>query len=379
MTTASKATSKATTEISTETNSAAQEDVKVNLPSLPDAFGEEALLNRFKEAETKARSVVPDVSTEEGRKDIKDMARKVASSNKALDTPMRDYLRILKTQPTALEKNARESKARFDNLKADILKPLLEAQASQDSIIEWLNGVPVTCSDPSTLVADLEAVIETINGYTVDLVWPELKRKFKVAHESALTTVTVTLERAIEAQAQATRLAELEAQAAKQKQIDHDRKIAEAEAEKTRAEAEAKAQRDREDVDRRAAEARQREENAKAQAEQAKRDAELAKENQAKAEAQAKIDAENERIAAEHRQKLAVEQAKTDEAKRIAEEEAEQAAQAKAREADKEHRVGINRAALVDLIANAEISEDDAKKVIRSIAKKQIRNISIQY
>ena len=115
-------TSTTRTEISTETNSATQEDVKSNLPSLPDAFGEKSLLNRFKEAETKARAVVPDVKTEQGRKDIKDMAKKVAASNKALDTPMRDYLRILKTQPKALEKNARESKARFDELKADILK-----------------------------------------------------------------------------------------------------------------------------------------------------------------------------------------------------------------------------------------------------------------
>ncbi len=378
MTTASKAKSKATTEISTETNSATQEGIKINLPSLPDAFSEESLLNRFKEAEKEARAEVPDVTTEEGRKHIKEMARKVSASNKVLDTPMRDYLRILKTQPKALEKNARESKQRFEELKADILKPLLEAQASQDEIITWLNGIPAVCGDPGVTSEQLNGFISTINGYTVELVWPELKKKFKVAHEAALTTTTVTLERITQQEKQAAELEELRQKQARAEQEQRDREIAEKAAEKARQEAEAKAQRDREDVDRRAAESRQREENAKAAEAQAKRDAELAEQKRTDDAKQAKINAENERVAAEKRQALAVEQAKQAEAKRIADEEAEQAQLAKAREADKEHRISINRAALVDLIA-AGLSEEDAKNAVRAIAKKQVRNISIQY
>lgn len=378
MTTANKATSKVTTEISTEATKPAQEDVKTSLPSLPDAFGEESLLNRFKEAETKARSVVPDVKTEQGRKDIKDMAKKVAASNKSLDTPMRDYLRILKTQPKALEKNARESKARFDGLKADILKPLLEAQASQDEIISWLNVVPANCGVPGVTSEELQSFIDTINGYTIDLVWPELKRKFKVAHEAALTTATVTLGRITQQEKQAAELEELRQKQAAAEKAESDRKVAEEAAKNARAEAEAKAQRDREDVDRRAAESRQREEDAKAAEAQAKINAGLAEERRIEAERQAKIDTENERVAAEERQSDAVELAKQQEAKRIADEEAEQAALAKAREASKEHRTGINRTAMVDLIA-AGLSQEDAKKAIIAIAKKEIRNISIHY
>lgn len=378
MTTASKAASKATTEISTKTNSATQEDVKINLPSLPGAFGEEVLLNRFKEAEKEARAEVPDVTTEEGRKHIKEMARKVSASNKVLDTPMRDYLRVLKTQPKALEKNARESKQRFEELKADILKPLLEAQASQDEIIGWLNNVPSDCSHPEVNSQTLNNIIDTINSYTIDLVWPELKKKFKVAHEAALTTATVTLERIEQQEKQAAELEELRQKQAKAEQDQRDREIAEKAAEKARQEAEAKAQRDREDVDRRAAEAKQREENAKAAEAQAKRDAELAKEEQEKQAEQAK---ENTRLAAELAEKEkaeAVELAKQAEAKRIADEEAEQAAQAKAREADKEHRIGINRANLVVLIA-AGFSEEDGKKFIRMVAKGELPDIKIYY
>jgi len=374
MTTASTAS----TEISTETNTAAQEVGKTGLPSLPDAFGEDSLLNRFKEANKEARAVVPDVKTEQGRKDIKEMAKKVSASNKALDTPMRDYLRILKTQPKALEKNARESKARFDDLKADILKPLLEAQASQDEIIAWLNNVPLDCSYPEIHSQTLNNIIEVINGYTDELVWPELKKKFKVAHEAALTTATVTLERITQQEQQAAELEELRQKQAAAELAESNRKVSEQAAANARAEEQAKAQKDREDVDRRAAESRQREENAKAAEAKAIRDAELAKEEQAKAVEQYKIDVENERLASLERQKVAVEQATAKETKRIADEEAEHLAQAKAREADKEYRTGINRAAMVDLIA-AGLSQEDAKKAIIAIAKKEIRSISIQY
>ncbi len=351
---------------------------KINLPSLPDAFNEDALISAYKRIEKEAKSEVPDIETEEGRKHIKEMARKVAASKTAIDTPIRDYLRIIKAQPKVLEKNARESKQRFDDLKAEILKPLEEAQKSQDDVINWLSNIPALCSNPDTTSAHLTEWIETINGYTADLVWPELKKKFKVAHENALTTATVTLERITEQEKQAAELAELRAKQAKAEEEERNRKIAEEAAAKARAEAEQKAQQERADIERRAVESRQREEAAVAAHQQAIRDAEMAKQQQEEAAAQAKIDAENERLESEKRHALAIEQAKQAEAKRIADEEAAQQQAAKDREVDKAHKIKVNRAALVDLVA-AGLSEDDAKIAIRAIGRKEVRNISIQY
>lgn len=171
--------SEASKEVSAETASIDRSGDKTGLPSLPHQFGEESLKSKFKNAEKEARSLVPDVTTEQGRKDIKDNARKVAASNKALDTPMRDYLRAIKAQPKVLEKNARESKARFDELKADILKPLEEAQASQNKIISWLNDVLIDCAGPNINSKELNFIIGAINSYTVDAIWPELKRNLK--------------------------------------------------------------------------------------------------------------------------------------------------------------------------------------------------------
>lgn len=351
---------------------------KINLPSLPDAFNEDALIDAYKRIEKEAKSEVPDVETEEGRKHIKEMARKVAASKTAIDTPIRDYLRIIKAQPKVLEKNARESKARFDALKEEILKPLTEAQAEQDAVIEWLNDVPANCGVPGITSQEVGEFIDIINGYTADLVWPELKRKFKVAHENALTTATVTLERITEQEKQAAELAELREKQAAAEKAEYERKIAEEAEQRARAEAERKAQQERELIERRAVEAKQREEAAKAAEQKAIRDAEIYKEQQAKAAEQAKIDAEKERVEAEKRHALAIEQAKQAESKRIADEEAAQQQAAKEREADKAHRIAINRTALVDLVA-AGVDEETAKTVIRAIGRKEVRNISIQY
>lgn len=370
------------TAISTESNDKnAQEATggdKINLPSLPDAFNEDALIEAYKRIEKEAKSEVPDIETEDGRKHIKEMARKVAASNKAIDTPIRDYLRIIKAQPKVLEKNARESKLRFDALKEEILKPLTEAQSSQDAVISWLTDVPAWCSTSETTSEHLKEWIEKINGYTADLVWPELKKKFKLAHENALTTATVTLERITEQEKQAAELAELREKQAAAEKSEYERKIAEKAEQNARAEAELKAQQEREAIERRAVEAKQREEASVAAHQQAIRDAELAKEQQVKAAEQAKIDAENERAESEKRHALAIEQAKQAEAKRIADEEAAMQQAAKDREADKAHKERINRCALVDLIA-AGVDKETAKNVIRAIYRKEVRNISIQY
>ena len=365
------------TDISTETNTAAQEGVKINMPALPDAFGESQLLELYTKAEKEAKAEVPDVTTQEGRKNIKDMARKVAASNKAVDTPMRDYLRMIKAQPKVLEKNARESKARFDTLKAEILKPLEDAQADQDEIIGWLNGCVLACSQPAITSEILKSDLETINGYTAEGIWPELKKKFKVAHESALTTVTTTLERIEEAEKQAARLAELEAQAEEQRQKDHDREVAEAAAEKARVEAEAKAEKDRADIERRAVEAKQAEEAAKQEAIKAKRDAEIAEQKRIDDAAAAEERRKQDAIDAEARQAEAVKKAREYAAKPVV--TAPTLTKSDTPLAgDKKHRVDVNLKAIEALIEQG-LSKDSARVAVLAIRDDKVPNVSIRY
>ena len=326
-------------------------------------------------------SEVPEITTEDGRKRIKGLAAAVNKKLSELDSPIRDYLRDIKKQPKLIEAIAKDNKNKFTQLRADILKPLEEAQAWQDEDLEMLNSIPITCSQSDITRSRVHEILEHLEGFEMSDVWPELMKKFKVAHEAALTTARVTLERIEKEEAQAAELAELRAKQAAAEQAERDRAIAEAAAKQAKADADAQAQRDREAVDRRAAESKQREENAKAAEAKAIRDAELAEQRRIDDAADAAEQRKQDAIAAEVRQAAAVKLAAENEAKRIAEQEAEQKKLAEARannpENDK-HRVEIRRAAMVDLIA-AGIDKDVAKSVILAIHKKEIRNISIQY
>lgn len=348
------------------------------LPSLPEAFSAANLEKLYKQVEEQVLPIVADVTTPEGRKEIKDSAAMVSKSNKAIDTPIRDHLRAVKAYPRELEEIARDSKKRFDDLKANILQPLLEAQADQDAIIAWLNTIPAACSDQVTTSAMLKGWIETINGYSIELVWPELKKKFKTAHEAALTSATVTLERVEAAEKQAAELELLRKQQAEAEQKERERQLAEEAANRARAEAEAKAQREREDIERRAVEAKQREEAAKLAEERAKRDLELAEQRRIEQEKIAQDRAQAAEIESKRQAELAAKQAAENERLRIEEENRQHEEAAKARAADKEHRIKINRTALVALVA-AGISEGDAKIVITAIAKGEVPNINIVY
>ncbi|AUR94127.1 coil containing protein [Vibrio phage 1.191.O._10N.286.52.B4] len=336
------------------------------------------LENNFDTYSAEINAEVPQIDSEEGRKRIKALGAEINKKLSEVDSPMRDYLRDIKKQPKLIEAIAKENKEKFTKLRADILKPLEEAQEGQNVILQMLNDVPVNCAVPGITSEEIKALIKHTEECPIDSVWPELKKKFKVAHENALTTARVTLERVETQEAQEAELAELRRKQAEADQAERDRKVAEQAAEDARKAAEAKAQKEREDVERRAVEAKQREEAAKQAEAKAIRDAELAEERRAQEaeaakqrEAQAKIDAE----AAAQRQ---AEAAAAAERKAIADEEDRQKREAQQRENDKKHRTTVNRRNLAVLLAMG-ISEDDGKKVITAIAKGELPDIRIYY
>lgn len=365
-------------EIELSTNEAENEAPKMQLPALPSQFDAEILEKHFKKVEDEVKGEILDVDTEDGRKRIKTIAADINKSKNVLDEPMRAHLRALKAIPKVLEKNARESKQRFESLRESVLEPLEEARKSQDELIVWLNNVPVNCSAPNVTSEQIKMYIADVEAIDHDLIWPELKKKFKVAIDNATTTSTVTLERVEHQEKQAAELEELRKKQAIAEQEEHDRKVAEAARIQAEKEAEAKAKAEKEAIERRAVEAKQREEKALADAEQAKREAE-----------QAKIDAENEAIEnekrkeqalidAKKREEEAAEKAAKDERIRLEEIEAQEKQDALDRENDKQHRAKINRSILVALIAEG-FDEEMAKKFITVVAKQKLPDIKIMY
>ena len=352
---------------------------EANLPNIPAHFTAPALEAFFNQVEAEVTAEVPDVETQEGRANIKALAAKVASSKTAIDKPIRDHLRAIKAIPKILEANARESIERFDNLKSTVLAPLEAAQSQQDAILAMLAGIPTRCAAGFTTSDSVRPALAEVDAVNLDDFWPELRKKAKAAHETALTMLRDTLERLEREEATAAELARLQAEAAVREQQERDRLIAEEAARKAREEEEARARRDREDAERRAAEARQREE-------QAKLDAKLAEQRAAEAERRRQADAEaaeQRRIADEQaaleRQRLAEQQAAQAERDRITEEERQAEIARKAREDDKAHRTAINRAALNALMAETGIDMELGKAVLTAIGKGLVPNVKIHY
>lgn len=342
------------------------------MPQLPIVFGSENLEALYKQVEAEVKSEVLEVETEEGRKRIKSLAAKISSSKTAIDKPIRDHLRALKEIPKVLEKNARESIERFDALRDETLAPLNAAQAEQDAMLEKLNAIPSRClaADATSLIAGNDlAYAESID---LEAFWPELKKKAKTAKETAIDVAKNALDRISAAEAQAAELERLRLEAEKRRQEDHDRMIAEQAAEAARMAEQERMAKEREQAERAAYESQQREL-------QAKRDSELAEQRRIESEERAKQAAIEAAEKAKADAAAAAERAAQDERDRMAAEQAEAKRLADARAADKEHRIQINRAALVDLIAQAGLDEEQAKAVVTAIAKGNIRNVKIFY
>lgn len=352
------------TEVSTEVS---------ELPSLPVAYTAESLEDLFNKVKAEVEAHVPDLETVEGRKHIKSLAAKISSSKTAIDKPMRDYLREIKALPKVVEKNARESWNRFEELREATLKPLTDAQASQDAIIERMDEIVRICSQDGITSAEVALLSGEASHVKVEeFFWPELIKKARASVDGAVAATSATLTRLVAAEAQSAELERLRKEAEENAQRERDRQIAEAAA--------LKAQEDeRQRAEQRILDERNKAEQSRLAQLEAERIAENNRILAANAEAQRLKEAELAEQQARERERIAAENAKKYAEEQQAIELQRQKDEEQRRADDKQHRVAINRAALADLIAQAGLSEDQAKAVITAVAKGLVANIKIHY
>ena len=368
-----------TNQLSTESElpTEASEPV-MQLPALPNQFDAKILEEHFKKVEAEVESEVLDVTTEDGRKRIKTIAADINKSKNVLDEPMRAHLRALKAIPKVLEKNARDSKARFELLRESVLEPLSKAQEFQDELLGWLNNVPTNCSAPDVTSKTLKFYLSEIEKIDKNAIWKELQKKFKVAIENATTTTTVTLERVEQQEKQAAELEMLRKQQADAEKKENDRLVAEAATKKATEDAERKAAQEKQDAERRAVEAKQREEEAKQAEAKAKRDAEIAEEKRKQEAIDNKKREEQALVDAKKREEEAARKAADDERVRLEEVAAQERQDAEDRANDKKHRSAVNRANLVALISEG-FTEEEGKRFITAVAQGKLPDVKIMY
>lgn len=302
----------------------------VNAVEVFTGGGLDDLLARIR---AEAVTLVPNVETVAGRKEIASIAYKVSRSKTAIDDAGKALVADLKKQTGDIDSARKKARDTLDALRDEVRKPLTDWEAEQERIererVEAEERARAAAEEAR--LAELARKEEEIRAREEAVRAAEEAERQRVAAEQAERE---RVEREARLQAEAAENAKREAAAAVE-----------------RAEREAREATER--AAREAAEAEQRAKDAAARAEREKAEAVAAAERRAKEEADR---AERER------------QAKADAQRREDE----------ARAADIEHRRSINRAAVAALVALG-IEDEIAAAVITAIVQGKVPAVAIRY
>lgn len=314
--------------------------------------GTDALFERIAQ---EARSFVPDVTTDKGRKAIGSLAAKVSSSKKLAEKYALDLVAEKKAEVKAVDSDRIQFCKKMDSLRDEILAPrdaYVEAENNRTAkhrgaIFGIKHGATLCTSDrPSH---EIKQFIFDLENLEIDSSFEEFEQEAKITKFEtleALRTALVAREKYEAEQAELERLRQAEVL---RQQQERDARIAREATEKANREAEEKARFEAEKTQREKAESEQRE-------------ARLLAEKEA-AELRATQAAENER--------------KRIEADQLAQAEAERKAQ-EAREADKAHKKIICGEALKGL-TDLGISPERGRDILNAINKGLVPHVSIKF
>ena len=327
-----------------------------------DGTGVETMLADIRK---QASSLVPDLTTAKGRKEIASVAYAVAQTKTYLDGIGKNLTDEYKEIPRKIDATRKLIRDELDKLKDEVRAPLTayeEAEAARVAALQQrLNRITDLGNLPANSLGataeQLAAWLAELDGTDIDDSWQEKQTEAGVAKEAAILKVTQALEARKQYETEQAELERLRQEQAQRDQVERERQIAE--------------QARQQEADRQLqerAESQRREQQAKEREEQARRDAEEAQRKQAEAEASAKRQAEEAaaRAAEQERQRI--------EAQQKAEQE-----EAVRRAADIEHRRTINAAAVTAIMLAADVDPEQARLVVEAIARGKIPNVSISY
>ena len=320
-----------------------------------------------------AKNLPVDMTVRKNREEVASFAYKIARSKTAVDKAGAALSAEYKEIPKKIDANRRAYKDAFESLQAEVRSPLNQwEQAEKERVQRHEQRIESikqnTDLDEDACSLSIGSAIRMLNELVIDESWEEFETEAHRVKNDRLTQLQGQLEKRIKYESEQAELEQLRKAAAEQAQKDREAQIAREAAEQARKEAEQAAQAEREKAERERI-------AAEMAAEKARRDLELAEQRRVAQENQAKLDA----IAAEKRALEQAEAAKQAEIDRQAAEAKRIESERLKREADTQHKGAINRKALADLVEHTDLTEDQAKQVIKCIAKRLITNVSINY
>ena len=332
--------------------------------------GVEAMLADIRK---QATSLVPDLSTAKGRKEIASIAFSVAKTKTYLDGFGKELTDKYKEIPKRIDANRKLIRDTLDALKDEVRAPLTQYEAAEEARVAALQSRLARLNELGSsasieiAAADLQVMLNEVEQNALDDTWQELLPQATVAKELAAKRLGEALAARQKYEAEQAELEQLRQKQAEQDRIDRERLIAEQAAEQARREEENRQRLEREAAQHREQEAQRQAQVAQQAAEQARRDSEAAELARQQAEANAARQAEE-----------AAARAAEQERQRIADEQRQKAAEDAARAADMEHRRTINNAILMDLMGLG-IDEGKAINLIKHIASNKIDHLAINY
>ena len=322
------------------------------------------------------RKHVPDVTTKKGRDAIGSLAAKVSKSKTIAEKYAKDLVAEEKARIKLVDDDRIQFVKRMDALRDEILAPRdAWEQAEKDRVAKHEHHIATirmvstlaTAADSEWTALTIKEAIETLENRVIDSSFEEYEEQAKLAKFETLEVLRKALGVREKYEAEQAELERLRLAEQARLQQEREAQIAREAAEKATREAEEKARFEAERVQREKFEAEQREARLKAEKEQV-----LIREEQLKQKViddakQAEID-KQEAIEAE-RQKIEFE--------RLAKEEAERKAE-QARLANVEHMRKINNDVLSAIVQTG-ITEEQAKAIIKMIAKNEVPHVKINY
>lgn len=310
-----------------------------------------------------AKDLPLDMAVKKNRDEVASFAYKVAKSKTAIEKAGAALSAEYKEIPKKIDATRRAYKQAFESLQVEVRQPLTEWEEKEKALEDFLTSevealkTLASASSNDHGASDLVAMLEQLEAYVIGDNFYDFETEALRVKAAGLISLKEQIAIAEKREADKAELERLRQQAAAQAQKDREAQIARDAAQ---------AEREKNERERIAAQE---------QAEQARRDLEQAEQRRIAQENQAKQDA----IEAEKRAAELVEAARLTEIERQETIARNKAAQQAQREADKDHRAAINRAALSALVSHAELSDDQAKRVVTCIAKGLIKNVTVNY